>query len=119
MILVQSKILEIGEMVPAFEEEMLLVLFGPTATKELKQICVVHEFIETPKNLLKNGGKMQIGNTEYTITHVGDAANKNFEELGHISIYFRTGENEVLPGAIIAEPEFFPTIQEGDVIHFY
>lgn len=117
--MVQSKILEVGEMVPAFEEEMLLVLFGPTATNELKQICVVHEFVEKPSNLLKHGGKMKIGNVEYTITHVGDAANKNFEELGHISIYFRTGENEVLPGAIIAEPEIFPIIQEGDSVYFY
>lgn len=119
MILVRSKILNIGEMVPAFEEEMLLVLFGPTATNELKQICVIHEFAEIPDNLLKNGGKMKIGDIEYKITHVGDAANKNFEELGHISIYFRTGENEVLPGAIIVEPEVFPTFQEGEVINFY
>lgn len=117
--MLQCKILEVGEMVPAFEEEMLLVLFGPSATNELKPICVVHEFDEVPNNLLQPGRKMQIGNNEYTITHVGDAANKNFEELGHISIYFRTGENEILPGAVIAEPEIFPKIEKGDLIKFY
>lgn len=117
--MIESKVLEIGELVPAFEEEMLLILFGPTATAELKSICVIHEFINQPNNDLKTGSKFDIGGQTYTITQVGDAANKNFDELGHVSIYFRTGENEILPGAIIAEPEVYPTINPGDTIHFY
>lgn len=30
-----SKIMEIGPLVPAFEEEKIVILFGPTATNEL------------------------------------------------------------------------------------
>lgn len=117
--MLKSKVIEIGEMVSAFEEEMLLILFGPTATNELKPICVIHEFEQEPTQLLKPGVKVAIGNQTYTITKVGDSANTNFEELGHVSIYFRTGENDLLPGAIIAEPAVYPVVQKGDTIKFY
>ncbi|PTQ83965.1 PTS system glucitol/sorbitol-specific IIA component [Trichococcus patagoniensis] len=111
-----TKVVEIGEMVPAFEEEMLLILFGPSATPELKSICVIHESSGQPDNILQLGTLIEMGGTTYTVTQVGDAANKNFDELGHVSIYFRSGENEILPGAIIAEPEVYPSMQPGDII---
>lgn len=117
--MIESKVLEIGELVSAFEEEMLLILFGPTATAELKSICVIHEFVDQPDTILKPGSKFDIGGQTYNITKVGEAANKNFDELGHISIYFRAGENEILPGAIIAEPEIYPTVNPGETIRFY
>ncbi|NHW78409.1 PTS sorbitol transporter subunit IIA, partial [Escherichia coli] len=59
-----------------------------------------------------------IGEQVYTIEEVGTDANKNLEELGHISVYFRSGQNEVLPGAIVVSPEVFPTITVGDSIQF-
>lgn len=116
--MLNSNVLEIGELVSAFEEEMLLILFGPKATEELKSICVIHEFEGNPDDTLKIGTKIEMGGQIYTVTKVGSAANQNFKELGHISIYFRTGENEILPGAIIAEPEIFPNIQIGETIKF-
>ena len=36
--MVKSKIIEVGSMVPAFEEERLIILFGPSATAELRDI---------------------------------------------------------------------------------
>lgn len=108
------KVVEIGEMVPAFEEEMLIVLFGQMAPPELRAICVVHDYQAKEDNVLKVGTKLKLGSQEYTITKVGDAANKNFRELGHVSVYFRNGENDILPGAIIAEPVIFPKLQVGD-----
>lgn len=115
-----TKVLEIGELVSSFEEEMLLVLFGPKATDELKSISVIHEFEQQPEtDSLQVGTKIEIGENVYTITQVGSSANENFEELGHISIYFKSGTDDLLPGAVLAEPEVFPTIEQGDVIKFY
>ncbi|MGT2923730.1 PTS glucitol/sorbitol transporter subunit IIA [Streptococcus caviae] len=110
------RVVEIGEMVPAFEEEMLVVLFGQMAPPELRAICVVHDYQGEENNVFKIGTKLQLGAQEYTVTQVGDAANKNFQELGHVSVYFREGENDILPGAIIAEPLIFPKLQVGDTI---
>jgi PTS system glucitol/sorbitol-specific IIA component len=114
--MVKTKIIEIGSMVPAFEEERLVILFGPSATAELKDICVIHEFEDQPKDALKVGGKIKFGDQEFTIEEVGSQANANFEELGHISIYFRNAVGEILPGAIIVSPGEFPKFELGDVI---
>ncbi|EHL4774085.1 PTS glucitol/sorbitol transporter subunit IIA [Listeria monocytogenes] len=113
-----SKIMEIGPLVPAFEEEKIVILFGPTATNELREISVIHEFQDVPNNALTKGNTLLIGEQAYTIEAVGSDANKNLEELGHISVYFRSGQNEVLPGAIVVSPEIFPTITVGDSIQF-
>ncbi|EBF5115734.1 PTS sorbitol transporter subunit IIA [Listeria monocytogenes] len=113
-----SKIMEIGPLVPAFEEEKIVILFGPTATNELREISVIHEFQDVPNNALTKGKTLLIGEQEYTIEEVGSDANKNLEELGHISVYFRSGQNEVLPGAVVVSPEVFPTMTIGDSIQF-
>lgn len=45
----KTKIIEIGPIVEDFAEEFLLVLFGPQAMAELRDICVIHESSEEPK----------------------------------------------------------------------
>lgn len=112
----RAKIIDIGEMVPAFEEENLVILFGPKVTDELKDICVIHEPIENEKSPLRVGGQITFAGMSYEITEVGDIANQNFDELGHISIYFRDGVNEALPGAIICKPSKFPPLAIGGEI---
>lgn len=115
----KTKIVEIGPIVEDFAEEFLLILFGPEATAELRDICVIHESIDDPKDVIKKNGKLTIGEQEYRVLEVGDEANPNFESLGHISIYFRDGENnEILPGAILVEPKIFPSVALGDEIVF-
>lgn len=114
----QTKVSEIGELVPAFQEESLLILFGPMATAELRSICLIHDHDSAEKNVIRVGGELTIDDKKYTITKVGSAANANFDELGHVSIYFRDGENEVLPGAIIVEPNEWPAFAVGSTITF-
>ncbi|MCA6766287.1 PTS glucitol/sorbitol transporter subunit IIA [Enterococcus hirae] len=113
-----TKIVEVGSLVEEFAAEYLMILFGQQVPPELKDICVVHDNHETAKNVIKTGDILIIGNQEYEIKEVGSEANHNFETLGHISIYFRTGENEVLPGAIVVEPQIFPEFAIGDTIRF-
>ncbi|MBL1229869.1 PTS glucitol/sorbitol transporter subunit IIA [Enterococcus sp. BWB1-3] len=112
----KTTITEIGELVSAFEEEQLVILFGPQATSELRSICIIHEASEEEKNVLEIGKKVRFGTQQYEIIEVGSAANDNFNELGHVSIYFREGVNEVLPGAIIVSPGNFPKLAIGDTI---
>lgn len=114
----KTKIIEIGEIVQDFKEERLLILFGPKATPELRLISVIHDHDDNKKHVINENGKLIIGTSEYTITKVGSAANDNFDELGHVSIYFRDGENEVLPGAIVVKPNEWPDFRTGDQIVF-
>ncbi|EGP4765317.1 PTS glucitol/sorbitol transporter subunit IIA [Enterococcus faecium] len=114
----KTTITEIGDLVPDFQEERLLILFGPKATPELRSISVIHDHVDVKKNVIVKGGKLTIAGKEYIIGEVGSAANANFNELGHVSIYFRDGENEVLPGAIIAKPNEWPDFKVGEEIIF-
>ncbi|GEM02711.1 PTS system, glucitol/sorbitol-specific IIA component [Halolactibacillus halophilus] len=113
------KVTNIGEMVEAFAEENLIILFGPQATSELMSISVMHEFLNEPgEHVIRKGTKIQINDEVFTVTDFGSAANSNFKTLGHISIYFKESIDELLPGAILVEPAGAPDIKEGDLIEF-
>jgi glucitol/sorbitol PTS system EIIA component len=114
--LTKSIVKEIGLLVPTFKEDKILILFGPQAPKELREMAVIHEFKDLGEEPLKEGGTIQFGDESFTITALGNLANKNFKELGHISIYFQEPMDNVLPGAVFAAPHTFPTINEGTVI---
>lgn len=114
----QSTVQEIGVLVPSFQEDKIVILFGPSAPAELREISVIHEFDELGEEPLKVGGILTFDDEEFKVTAVGSLANQNFKELGHISIYFQDPEGEVLPGAIFASPSRFPAIKEGTIISF-
>ncbi|MGT2910145.1 PTS glucitol/sorbitol transporter subunit IIA [Streptococcus cameli] len=111
-------VVEIGEMVPAFEEELIVILFGETAPPELRAISVVHDYKASNPDevVLKVGTKLQFGSYEYTVVEAGSAANANFQELGHVAIYMKKGDEELLPGSIIVEPSVFPQLNPGDTM---
>ncbi|MEK3857246.1 MULTISPECIES: PTS glucitol/sorbitol transporter subunit IIA [unclassified Cytobacillus] len=109
---------EIGVLVPTFKEDRIVILFGPQAPKELREMAVIHEVESLTDEPLKAGGTISFDNESFTITALGSHANKNFKELGHISIYFQEPLEDVLPGAVFASPHKFPAIQDGTVITF-
>lgn len=112
----KTKVTEIGSMAPAFAEELILILFGPKATPELKDLCYIHEVEQDEENPLQEGRKISFGGKEYTILEVGSQANANFAELGHVSVYFRTEVGELLPGAVAVTPDVYPELAVGDEI---
>lgn len=109
-------VLEIGEMVPAFEEELIVILFGETAPPELRAISVVHDYqaSDLDEVVLQAGTRLQLGDQLYTVLEVGNAANANFQELGHVAIYMKKGDEALLPGSILVEPAIFPHLKAGD-----
>ena len=116
------KILEIGKMVPEFEPENIFVLFGQSAPPELREISVIIDFEKNDNGIyFREGSKLVISGKEYTITEVGDLANSNFHELGHLSVYLNK-DIETLPGAVHAIPDEFPRFKVGDeieIIYWY
>jgi PTS system glucitol/sorbitol-specific IIA component len=112
----KSVVKEIGALVSTFKEDKIVILFGPQAPAELREMAVIHEFESLAEEPLKAGGAIQFGDESFTITALGSLANKNLKELGHISIYFQEPMEDVLPGSVFATPYKFPTIEEGTVI---
>ena len=59
----------------AFEEKLLLILFRPETTEELKATCVIHEIDEQVKNAFKVETRINLQRPTYTVTQIGSAAN--------------------------------------------
>lgn len=101
-----------------FESLPVLILFDESAPTELADVSIIHSNNPSEhQEVLAVGRKIYFGDQEYTIKKVGDSANKNFQELGHISLYFDLNEeDDLLPGAISLTPNQLPTLHEGDTI---
>lgn len=108
-------VVEIGSMVEEFKEEMFFVLFGMQAPQELRDISVIHEYEKATDGIyFQEGSKIHINGVTYTVREVGNMANANFDELGHVAVYLK--EEKILPGAIKMTPYVFPEIRVGDEI---
>lgn len=116
--MVKSVITQIGPLALSFEEDKVIILFGPNAPEELKEVAVIQEIQESGDTPIAAGDSLQIGDQEYTLVSVGSSAYKNLIEIGHISIYFTEPPAEVLPGSVCVSPDVFPRIAEGDTILF-
>lgn len=116
--MVKSTVKEIGEFA-FFEDVPVLILFNSTAPEGLREVCVIHDFDDPPKeNMLRVGSQIIFGDQTYTVEEIGHLANGSLFELGHISLYFELGEEELLPGSVLLSPNQVPQVQVGDTIQF-
>jgi len=98
-----------------FEEMMrnnLIILFDDSAPEELKAFCAIHNGSEI-KGKVKVGDKLLIDNQVYTITAVGDVANKNLKNLGHVVLKFDGNARPELPGYLHLTPSLTSRITIG------
>lgn len=90
-----------------------LIMFNNTAPQELRNIAVIHDKQSDEKDILHKNGKFVINNKEYNIDFVGKVANKNFNVLGHLSVYFNNkDETGKLPGSIFVSGPVNPNIDD-------
>lgn len=95
----------IGELVPAFREQGMLVFFGANAPEELHDFCILHTVTTQGENLLA-GDVVHIGEDEFTILAVGDVASANLMNLGHLNLKANGQTTPEMPGDVnIAEQE--------------
>lgn len=118
----KTKIISIGEDVQELLDGNVLIMFNPNAPQELKDVAVLHEKQSTATNILTVGGTITFGDQTYNIDFVGNEANKNFDELGHLSIYFNNTDEDMdkLPGAIFVSSTTHtaPVITLNQIITF-
>ncbi|MFD2758277.1 PTS glucitol/sorbitol transporter subunit IIA [Gulosibacter faecalis] len=83
-------------------EAGVVILFGEPVPPALADVSVVHRDAVELERDFAAGDTFVLGDARYTIDAVGDIANKNLRELGHIVIYVNQPEQELLPGAVLA-----------------
>ncbi len=114
----QGVIQSMGSMVPEFLPYGILIFFGETAPEELRDTALVHNGTQLVSELaagdyLKFSPPSATEQPQsYRLTAVGERANANLAELGHVVVHFDGATKAKLTGAISVEPalEALPTV---------
>lgn len=103
---------KIGELVPAFREQGMLVFFGANAPEELHDFCILHT-VEFKDDALKAGDVITIDETSFEVLAVGDVANENLMNLGHLNLKANGLTTAELPGDVNIAVTDLPEVNVG------
>lgn len=110
----QNQIKSMGPAVDAFGGEMI-ILFGENAPDTLKDFCYGIDVLPTNENI-KEGMTIAFDGEPYKIQAVGDIAERNLVNLGHLTVNFTGNVDDCLPGAIVVEQKPAPKLGIGTQI---
>lgn len=106
---------KLGESVNEFLDQGMLITFKDNAPAELAEYCILHSENDLKQDI-QVGDILSIGTDSYRILAVGNAVNKNLENLGHITFDFNGSEEVDLPGTLSLEHKEIKAIEVGDQI---
>ena len=104
-----------GAMIDAFREEGIFVTFGDNAPDTLKDFCYSID-VNPVDGEVTPGCKLVIDGKEFKIVKVGEVANENLKNLGHVTYNFGGEDAECLPGTICMEKAELPALDIGSTI---
>ena len=97
----------IGPLVEEFTEAGVWVFFRAGAPDELAEFALLHQ-AEAPQEPIAAGQLLEIDGQPYTITGVGERANANIRELGHMVLKVNGAREPELPGEVCIEERALP-----------
>lgn len=110
-----SVVVSVGVMASEFFAAGIVVLFGEGAPEELADVAVIHRPTTTDGGIAV-GDRVHLGDEVLTVLAVGDVADENLVNLGHLSLK-RNGQHEAaLPGDVCCDEGPIPQFQPGDTI---
>lgn len=110
-----SVVLSVGDMASEFFDAGIVVLFGEDAPEELADVAVIHRPTITTGGLAA-GDQVHLGDEVITVLAVGNVADENLVNLGHLSLK-RNGEDQAaLPGDVCCDEGPIPPLRAGDPI---
>jgi len=110
-----ATVTEIGPLVKEFIDAGILVFFGEDAPPELVEFSIIHDGRELKKDLV-SGDVVFIDDQEFQVLAVGEVANSNFSNLGHLIIKFNGKDKVELPGDVCVESKPVPQIKVGTIL---
>lgn len=114
-VLYKSSVTEIGELVPSFIAEGMLVFFGESAPEELRTFCIIHK-LEHAEGQVKTGDFVSIDGHEFEVLSVGSVANDNLYNLGHLNLKANGNTVADLPGDVSIAKVDLPEVKIGTQI---
>jgi len=114
-IVYSSTVTAVGDLVPEFRDQGILVFFGEGAPSELHEFSILHK-VETSERAAKEGDLIRINSDEYKVLAVGHVASDNLLNLGHLDLKANGETKADLPGDVNVEKKELPTVKPGDVL---
>ncbi len=111
-VIYQTEVTSVGPMAIEFAAEGILVLFGSNAPEELHEFAIIHEHSPNARDVAP-GDVVEIGGASFEVTGVGEVANENLRNLGHIVVKFNGLAETELPGEVSVTPGVIPDIGPG------
>ena len=112
MIKYEAEVTQIGTLVAEFINAGILVFFGEDAPPELVEFSIIHNGSILEKDIAP-GDSVVIDDHEFKVLAVGEVANTNFRNLGHLILKFNGKTKVELPGDVCVEKKKVPGIEIG------
>jgi PTS system glucitol/sorbitol-specific IIA component len=106
---------EIGPLVSEFINADILVFFGEDTPEELREFSIIHNGKKLEKDIVP-GDQIFIDDFSYKVLAVGNIANLNLGNLGHLIIKFNGLTEPKLPGDVCVEKKEIQPIKVGTVL---
>ena len=116
MTLYYAEIQSIGELAQDFIDEGVLVFFANTAPDELQETALVHSTTSRPSRQVQTGDTVILNDTEFEVLAVGEVANENLANLGHLVLKFNGLREPEMRGDINLPKEPIPQLGVGTVL---
>ena len=112
-IVYSSTVTAVGELVPDFAEQGVLVWFGENAPTELHEFSIIH-VPEVATRAPQKGDMIKINENVFNVLAVGSVASENLLNLGHLDLKTNGLTEPEMPGDVNVEAVSLPTVQVGD-----
>jgi PTS system glucitol/sorbitol-specific IIA component len=112
MVKYQGTVTAIGPYVGEFIDHKILVLFGEEAPEELAEFAILHDGKELKEELVV-GDRVFLDDFQYQVLAVGEVANNNLKNLGHLILKFNGEHEPEMPGDVCVENKPLPEIEPG------
>lgn len=112
-IVYSSTVTAVGELVPDFAEQGVLVWFGENAPTELHEFSIIH-VPEVATRAPQKGDMIKINENVFNVLAVGSVASENLLNLGHLDLKANGLTEPEMPGDVNVEAVSLPKVNVGD-----
>jgi len=112
MVKYEATVTHIGPLTHEFVEAGILVLFGESAPEELREFAILHDG-RTLHAPLAPGDSLHVAAETFRLLAVGEVANNNLSQLGHLVVKFNGQTTPEMPGDVCVEARPLPTMEVG------
>jgi PTS system glucitol/sorbitol-specific IIA component len=112
-IVYSTTVTAVGDLVPGFADQGVLVFFGQDAPIELHEFSIIH----TPDVVTRApqvGDTITLQETVYNVLAVGSVASDNLLNLGHLDLKANGLTEPEMPGDVNVEAVSLPKVNVGD-----